>query len=391
MNAASLRHLRVFLAVAGCGSITEAARACGVTQPAVTQAIAKLETLAGLALFQRSPQGFFLTAAGSRLRYRVARAFEGLDARLADLSPRLCRTVTRAQLAAVIAVAETQNFTLAAHRLGIAQPTVHRAASQLEQEAGRPLFQRTAFGSSATRACMALVQAAKLAFVELDQAEAEMGEMIGCEVGRIVIGALPLARSHVLPRALVAFRAARPLLPVSVIDGPYDTLLGGLRRGEIDLIIGALRAPAPIGDVVQRPLFNDTLVLLAGAGHPLLAGADFAALRDHPWIVPRAGTPARDQFTAMFAAAGLAPPASMIECGSILLMREMLAQGPFLACISRAQALPELRRGLVQELPLEVPGSRRPIGLTTRHDWAPTPAQALMLDAIAEAARVEAS
>ena len=35
------------------------------------------------------------------------------------------------------------------------------------------------------------------------------------------------------------------------------------------MLIGALRDPPPIGDIEQRPLFNDTLVLVAGRGHPL--------------------------------------------------------------------------------------------------------------------------
>lgn len=391
MIGASLRHLRVFLSVAECGSITEAAARNRVTQPAVTQAVAKLEHLAGVALFSRTPQGFFLTEAGEGLRHRVARAIGRIDEMLSEIAPRLRLTVTRAQLQSLIAVAETQNFTLAARQLGISQPTVHRAVSQLEQETGRPLFQRTSFGSAPTRPCQGLVQAAKLAFAELEQAEAELGERLGREVGRIVVGAMPLARSYILPRALSRFREQRPLLPVSIVDGPYDALLAGLRRGETDFLIGALRDPLPIEDVEQRPLFTDTLVLLAGAGHPLLrAGArNGAALAAYPWVVPRQGTPARRQFEAMFLSQGLAPPESIVETGSVMLMREMLEDGRSLACISRAQALQEIRRGLVRELPVQVPASERTIGITTRVGWVPTPAQQLLLDRVRDVVEFE--
>ncbi|MGO4855414.1 LysR family transcriptional regulator [Phaeovulum sp. W22_SRMD_FR3] len=380
----NLRHLRVFLALSSCGSATVAAARCFVSQPAVTQSIGKLEQAAGTPLFNRTPQGFFLTDAGAMLRARVARAIGLLDQALTDVSPRLTLTATRPQLLALVAASEAQNFSLAARRLGVAQPTVHRAISQLEHEAGRPLFQRTPYGITPTRRCLALARAVKLAFVELDQANAELGELAGREVGEIVIGALPLSRSHILPHALTAFRRLRPTQSISVIDGPYEELLGGLRRGEIDFLIGALRNPQPIDDVEQEALFDDTLVLLSGADHPVLRQTPLTveALRRYPWLVPRSGTPTRAQFDLLFQRAGVPPPESIIETGSVILMREMLAESDHLACISRLQAIREIGRHLVAALPFAIEQSARPIGLTFRKGWVPTPAQNVLLDEI---------
>lgn len=380
MISGNLRHLRVFLEVARGGSVTRAADLCRVSQPAVTQALAKLEAMGRLELFRRTPQGLFATPAGEILQARVARALEILDQGFADMAPRLSLTATRAQLTALVAVVETQNFSLAARRLGLAQPTTHRAVTQLEQEAGRALFSRTAHGVLATRAAAALARAVRLAFVELDQAAAELAELAGQDGGQIVLGAMPLSRSFILPRALGRFRRLRPLVPVRVLEGTYDELLSGLRRGEIDLLLGALRFPAPIEDVVQERLFDDSLVLLAGETHPLRHRAvTLPALAAHPWLVPRLGTPSRAQFDAMFTDQGLAPPAGPTETGSVMLMREMLADGHHLACISLAQARGELTRGLVHALDFTVPGPARPIGLTLRPGWRPTPAQAALL------------
>lgn len=383
MIGSNLRHLRVFLAVADSGSVTRAAETCCISQPAVTQAVAKLESLAGTALFTRAAQGLFVTEAGAVLAARTARAMHRLDATLGEIAPRLMRTATRAQLNALIAASEVQNFSLAARRLGVAQPTLHRAVTQLEREAGRNLFQRSAFGIVPTRGCATLAREARLAFVELDQARAELADLAGQEGSEIVIGAMPLSRAHVLPRALAALRARRPALPVRVLEGTYDELLGGLRRGEIDFLIGALRSPAPIGDIVQERLFDDSLVILAGPGHPLLsAPVTLAALQAAPWLVPRAGTPARAQFDAMIAAAGLPPPEGIIETGSAILMREMVQDNRHLACLSRAQAQREIVRGIVRVLPFTLPGPERPIGLTLRQGWQPTPAQAIALEEI---------
>jgi LysR family transcriptional regulator, regulator for genes of the gallate degradation pathway len=371
----NFRHLRVLLSVADSGSVTRAAEFALVSQPAVTQAIAKLEREAETPLFLRTPQRLYPTPAGEALTNRVRRAFGFIDAAFLELSPRLRLTATAAQLEALIAVREAENFTLAARRLGIAQPTVHRAITQLEQEVGRALFERTSYGTIATRQAQALAQAARLAFAELAQAEADVADTLGREVGQIVVGAMPLSRSTVLPTTIARFRQKYAKLPIHVLDGPYDDLLAALRRGEIDFLIGALRDPPPIGDVEQRPLFHDSLVLVAGCGHPLLGaeGISLADLAGYPWVVARAGAPTRSHFDRLFA--GGPAPASIVESGSVILMRELLDASEHLGCISRLQAQAETDRGLMAVLPFEMPGTSRPIGLTLRGGWLPTGAQ----------------
>lgn len=384
----NLRHYRVFLAVAELGSPSLAADRCRVSQPAVTQALGKLEREAGGDLFDRTRQGFFLTRRGEVLDARLRRAVTRLDAALTGVAPRLVVTATASQLQALIATAEAQNFTLAARDLGLAQPTVHRAITQIEQEAARALFERTSFGMVATRPCRDLAQAARLAFSEFDQVEAELAEFDGREVGRIVIGSLPLSRSVVLPDAVARFRTARPKTRVTIIDGPYNEMLGGLRRGEIDFMIGALRDPQPIKDVIQEPLFVDHLTILARPDHPLVREVDIPleVLVQHPWTVPRPGTPAREQFDALFESCGMSMPESIVECGSVLLMRELLRKSELLGCISGQQAEAEVQNGLLASLRTTIAWPGRNIGLTYRSDWVPTRSQTLLLDEVRRSA-----
>jgi len=381
----NLRHLRVLLAVADTGSVTRASKICFVSQPAVTQAVSKVERTVGATLFSRTPQGLYTTPAGEVLANRVKRAFAYLDPTLSELSPRLKITTTSAQLNALIAVREAENFTLAAQRLGIAQPTVHRAVSRLEQEAGRPLFERNSHGMVATRPAQALAQAARLAFAELEQAEADLAELNAQEAGRIVIGAMPLSRSYVLPKAIARFRESRPNLPIHLLEGPYTDLLAGLRRGEIDFLVGALRDPAPIGDIEQRVLFHDTLVLVAGNRHPLASRTQVTLqeLATYPWVVGQKGTPIRRHFDELFAALGEPGPRSIIESSSLILMRELLDASDHLGCISYLQAEAEISRGLMRALPMDLRHTSRPIGLTLRKDWLPTAAQSQFLKLLA--------
>ena len=59
-----LAHIEVFLAVAEAGSIRAAARAIGVSQPAMTKNMRALETELGAVLLRRSAHGIELTASG---------------------------------------------------------------------------------------------------------------------------------------------------------------------------------------------------------------------------------------------------------------------------------------------------------------------------------------
>lgn len=388
MISRNLRHLRLFAAVADLKSLTLTSEKWHISQPAVTQAINKLEREAGGALFERSRHGFFLTPRGEVLLRRVEAAFAMLDSILSEISPRLRMSLSYAQLQALIAVSESENFTLAARRLGLAQPTVHRAVTQIEQEAARSLFERTSFGILPTRLCQALAQAARLAIYEFDQADTELAEFNGGEAGAIVIGAMPLARSGILPQALARFRAERPTYPVRIHDGPYDELLSALRRGSIDFLVGALREPAPIGDVVQQRLFDDRLALLARPGHPLSARPELTVddLLAFPWVVPRRGTPTRDQFETLFTSHDKKAPDRLIESGSLLLMRELLNESDHLGCLSRHQSQRECDHGLLVTLTYPTDHLIRPIGLSFRENWRPTNAQKRMLELIANVA-----
>lgn len=57
-------RLKIFMAVAGCGNFSQAARSLGLSQPAVSQCIAQLEAEAGSPLLVRGRSAATLTPAG---------------------------------------------------------------------------------------------------------------------------------------------------------------------------------------------------------------------------------------------------------------------------------------------------------------------------------------
>ncbi len=71
--------MRYVRAVAQTGSFSAAAKAYGVTQPALSNGIAKLEAALGQKLFDRSPRGVRTTAFGQAMLPRIEHTLDALD------------------------------------------------------------------------------------------------------------------------------------------------------------------------------------------------------------------------------------------------------------------------------------------------------------------------
>ncbi|MGB0748836.1 MAG: LysR family transcriptional regulator [Magnetospiraceae bacterium] len=388
----NLRHLRAFRAAAHARSISRAAPLVHLSQPAITQAISKLEERVGAALFDRHADGVVVTDIGSMFLNRVERALAFLERGAKAISKitsgregrptaQFDQLMTVPQLRALVSVSGAQNFSLAARQIGISQPSLHRAARDLEQLAGVPLYQKSAQGIVLTDAGEKLVLQVKLAFAELKQAYMEIEEKQGHDTGQIVVGSLPLARAHVLQKAINLLTEALPDLQVRVIDGPYGDLLHGLRHGEIDVMIGALRYPAPIEDITQTPLFSASLSVIARQGHPLaeksrITSADLAAF---PWVVPRQDTPTRAYFDSLFPDPDQRPR-NIVESSSLVLIRGLLLDTDRLTLLSAHQIKAEREFDMLTRLAFDTRDTERDIGLTCRSDWQPTSNQQTFMD-----------
>lgn len=368
----NLRHLRAAAEICARGSVSKAAAAVSLTQPAVTQGIARLERLLDQPLFERTPEGMDPLPSARTFAERIEAALGHIA------SPR----VTMAQLRALIAFADSGSYAGASAVSGLSQPSLHRAINDLALALRRTLLERRGKGVALTDAGRRTVRAFRLARGELEAGLAELEGIKGRETGRIVIGAMPLSRARLLPAAAAAFYAKHPEVALSIVEGSYLELVEPLRDGEIDLMIGAVRAPSPGPDLVQVSLFRDSPVIIGRKGHPLSRviadsrdGNILADLARFPWIVAGPGTPLRAQWERMFRSGDIEPPAVPIECGSVITIREILTKSDFLTLLSPDQVSVELEAGWLEQLYEAPAGLVRDIGLTTRTNWRPTALQ----------------
>jgi LysR family transcriptional regulator, regulator for genes of the gallate degradation pathway len=369
----NLRHLRALVYITRLGSLSAAAGAINITQPAITQALARLETQLGQPLFERRSDGMGALPAATLFAPRI-------EAALAHIGS---LRVTMVQLRALIAIADSGSYALASSATGLAQPSLHRAIGDLSVALTRSLVERRGRGIALTEQGRKTVRSFRLARAELDAGLNELTSLLGRETGRIAIGAMPLSRARILPAAVSAFHRAHPDVAISIIEGAFHELVEPLRDGAIDLLIGALRDPSPGSDLIQRPLFEDRPVVIARNGHPL-SNPSLDQLADYPWIVPARDTPLRIHWERMFTERALAIPNVPIECSSVIAIRQILLDSDFLTLLSPDQVAVELEAGWLIKIADTPQGLRRTIGVTTRTDWRPTQMQRALLASLDE-------
>jgi LysR family transcriptional regulator of gallate degradation len=389
----NIRHLRALSAVVTSGSLSGASARIHLSQPALTQGIAKLEHLLGAQLFERHSVGMTATEAGRLLAGRADAAFQSLH--VAFDAAGIARNrgseakVTSVQLRAFLSFAAAGSFAGAAAETGVAQATLHRAVGDLERLTGLGLYRRAGRGVQLSAEGRAVARGMRRAIAEIEAGLSEVEHLAGREIGVIRIGAMPLSRAAIVPEAIARFRRTRPGIGVEVVDGAYADLMERLKDGEVDFLIGALRGRQADPAVAEESLLDDRLSIVAGPDHPLVGAdrIDAAQLAAFPWIVARQDTPHYRHWRRIFENEGVKVPANPVICSSVIAIRELLALDDFLALLSYDQVQRPVGVGHLVLLGPPVEATRRPIGLTTLAGFRPTPFQLEMLALVRTIAR----
>ena len=103
------------------------------------------------------------------------------------------------QLSYFVAVARARNFTRAAERVGVAQPSLSKQVRVLENSLGTPLFVRQPGGIELTSAGEALLPHAERILIDVESARRAVHEVAGLRRGRVRLGATPSICDGLLP------------------------------------------------------------------------------------------------------------------------------------------------------------------------------------------------
>jgi LysR family transcriptional regulator of gallate degradation len=392
----NLAHLRAFKLVADTGSATRAAAELFRAQSAVTRSVKELESALGESLFERKPSGMLPTPTGRAVLERCERIFAELQelaqwcaARQASrrtlvegaLPPYLLNT---RRLQIFVALARHRHMPTAANSFGISQPAVSSAIRVLESGSGLRLFHRSPRGILLTTEGEAFSLHVRRALNELRHIPDEIAALHGNIQGAVTVGALPLGRTLILPKAIARMSAKHPGVRVVTDESAYEALVAGLRAGDVDFILGALRDNDAASGLQNERLMSEDMVVLARRDHPLAhsRGLAVADLRHAQWILPRSHAPARSLFESQFRRVKVKPPMPTVETADLAVIRGLLLGTDMVAALSAQQLRYECESGQLVVLDIPLHNTGRDIGLTVRAASAPSPATRALIDAI---------
>ncbi len=289
------------------------------------------------------------------------------------------------QLRYFVAVAELGNFTRAAEKCFVAQPSLSQQIIKLEKELGGPLLDRTGRTVRLTDSGRKLYEQAVGILASVDSAKRELLE--DDDSGRVAIGAIPTVAPYLLPRLLKQFVRRFPKSDVSVIENLTDYTIAACLEGDVDVAFLAL----PIDDthLVVEPLFREELLLAMRAGHRLakkrrLTMADIA---DEPFVLLSEAHCLGEQVLSFCRQKSCLP---VVSCHSaqLLTVQELVALGHGVSLIPEMAAnTDKTKRRLYRSLTGEKP--QRTIALIWRKDRYQSPlVKAFITEATSALSRV---
>jgi DNA-binding transcriptional LysR family regulator len=277
------------------------------------------------------------------------------------------------QLQALIAIADHGSFSAAATSLHTVQSNVSSHVARLERELGVQLVDR--HGSQLTEEGQAVVERGRRVAAELEAAVADVAALRHEVVGTARIGMIGTTARWLAPLLLDGMGRAHPKVRLVIGDGTSATLEPHLASGSLDAAIVNLPQSNP--DLVERPLFDEDLVLVVPSDHPFSERRQVTLgdLDGIELLLPAPGTAFRTEIDEVCRTAGITlQPRAELDGVRLIVSLTLQGYGPaILPATGAGEAISGFARVSVAGLP------RRRVGVVLRRRGRPSaPARAML-------------
>jgi LysR family hydrogen peroxide-inducible transcriptional activator len=237
------------------------------------------------------------------------------------------------QLLYAVHIYNDKNFSRAAEKLHIAQPSLSQQLAKLEKELGVPLFHRTTNSVEPTHAGEVFVQKAQHILDLVQQLKSEMNDISNLRKGKLVVGTLPLTGAHILPLVLPEFAKRHPGIEIALVEDSSANLEQFTSSGAVDFSLLSLPIEEPTLD--YRPFVTEEICLAVPESHPLADVQDplpVRTLANESFIVLKKGQGFRQITQDICAEAGFSPKI-VFESSNMETVQSLVAAGMGIALV----------------------------------------------------------
>ncbi len=230
------------------------------------------------------------------------------------------------QLKYVCAIADTGNFSRAAERCQIAQPSLSQQVLKLEEDLGAKLFDRLGRSVRLTEAGRVFIIHARAILEQMDVARSSVADKKADLRGSISVGVIPTVAPYLMPGYTASFAKKYPDAKLRIVEQTTSVLVEGLRDLSIDVAILAL--PLRHKDLEMFPIRTERLYAVLRRGHPQASAESLSLkeLRGEPFVMLRDGHCFRDLSIGACAHARITPNIAF-ESGQFSSLLGMVAAG----------------------------------------------------------------
>ncbi|QWU14586.1 LysR family transcriptional regulator, hydrogen peroxide-inducible genes activator [Paenibacillus sophorae] len=242
------------------------------------------------------------------------------------------------QLLYVLQIANERNFSRAAEKLHIAQPSLSQQLSKLEKELGVMLFQRNTSTVELTHAGTKFVDQAQIIINAVELLRQEMTDISELRTGRVVVGSMPITGAHLLPHVLPVFKHKYPEIEITLLEDSSMNLEKLTASGQTDLSL--LSLPLEIPALAYEILGEERIDLAVPPEHPLAVRAStgmrtaMEELRGESFIVLKEGQGFRKMTVDLCREAGF-DPSIVFESNNMETIQSLVAAGMGVTLVPR--------------------------------------------------------
>jgi DNA-binding transcriptional LysR family regulator len=277
----------------------------------------------------------------------------------------------------------------AAAQLSVSQPAISKTIADMEYALGVRLLDRSPRGVEPTIYARALLDRGLVAFDELKQGVEHIKFLANPATGELRVGSTIAIATGFMPAVVDRLSRQYPRIVFHLSAGEASMTYHALEERKVDLVVAPIFVPISEKHLHAEILYDEPLVVVAGARSSWARRRrlELAELVDAIWTLPPLDSLYGSVVAEAFRTSGLEVPPAAVFTSVTPVRNALLATGRFVSIVQGSVVRFNLNNPAFKVLPIDLPTTRRPIGVITLKSRTLSPVAQLFIDCAHEVAK----